>query len=366
MTDQRRAESEARVIPASRAADGSFVGPALERPASHPGVLTERLALDALNYPIAPTANRLPYMLGGLTFVGLLVLIGTGLLLDQFYNPNPVAAHDSVVYIMSRVLLGNWVRGLHYWAATLVLVSVVLHLGYVFWRRSYVRPREVTWWAGVGLFIVLFGFAFTGTVLRGDQEGGEALEHFVAGARLTGPLGVPFSPDFAQSTSLLSRLHSMHVSLLPILLLALIGLHFMLILQLGIHTDEPKTSRFTRHLTRLSGYSLLLFALIGIFAAVFPPGIGHPSVEGVEVTKPFWPFLWIYAVENSFGMSGMVLAPLVIFGFLFLIPLLDRGGSGQARPRPLWLFVSVVVLAALYVGGIVYGVFAPQMQHLGM
>ena len=338
------------------------------------GAVQERLALGDLDYPIAPSANRLPYMLGGLTFVGILVLIITGVLLDQFYNPSPTAAHDSIVYIITRVPLGNWVRGLHYWAATIVLVSVVLHIGYVFWRRSYLRPREVTWWAGVGLFVLLFGLGFTGTVLRGDQDGTEALEHFVAGARLVGALGAPFSPDFARSTSLLGRLHSMHVSLLPLLLLGLIGLHFWLIRALGIHTHEPKTSRFTRHLPRLAGYGLLLVAAIGVLAAAFPPGIGHPGVSGVEVTKPFWPFLWIYAVENTVGMTGMVFAPLVLFGFLFLVPLLDRGGhpageghgheSGRARPR--WLLGLAVLLLLLYVGGIVYGVFAPQMEHLGM
>lgn len=335
-------------------------------PPGRTGAFRARLALDALEYPIAPSANRLPYMLGGLTFIGLLILIVTGVLLDQFYNPSPVAAHDSLIYIMTRVPLGNWVRALHYWAATIVLVSVLFHIGYVFWRRSYLRPREVTWWAGVGLFMTLFGLAFTGTVLRGDQEGGEALEHFVAGAELAGKLGAPFSPDFARSTSLISRLHSMHVSLLPLLLLGLIALHFWLIRYLGLHTHEAKTSRFTRHLPRLLGYGLVLTALIGALAAVFPPGLGHPAVSGVEVTKPFWPFLWIYAAENTLGMRGMIVAPLVVFGFLFLVPLLDRVPHAQERQRPRWVFGLAVVMLALYVGGIIYGVFAPQMQHLGM
>ena len=355
--------------------DEALGTPGVEPPFQEPtrqrqGALRERLGLGALDYPIPPTANRLPYMLGGLTFVGIAVLIVTGILLDQFYNPNPVGAHDSMIYIMTRVPLGGWLRGLHYWAATTVLVSVLLHIGYVFWRRSYSRPREVTWWAGVGLFALLFGLAFTGTVLRADQEGGEALAHFVAGTGLVGALGAPFNPDFAASTTLLSRLHSMHVSLLPLLLLGLVGLHFWLIRYHGIHAHQPKTSRFTHHLPRLTGYGLILVALMGAVAAVFPPGLGHPAVDGVEVTKPYWPFLWIYAVENTVGMTGMVLAPLVLFGFLFAIPLLDRGGHGGAdaheRPRPRWLLGLGLVMLALYVGGIIYGVFAPQMQHLGM
>ncbi len=331
---------------------------------SRPGFVRNRLALHQLDYPIAPSANRLAYMLGGLTFFGILLLMVTGILLDQYYNPNPVAAHDSVIYIMTRVPLGNWVRGLHYWGASIVLVSVFLHMSYVFWRRSYIKPREVTWWAGVSLFAVLFALAFTGTVLRADQEGGEALEHAIAGSRMTGALGAPLSPDFTQSTSLLSRLHSAHVSLLPLVMLALIGLHFFLIRAIGINATEPKSSRFSDHLPKLLGYALLVMGFAGTLAALFPPGIGHPSIQGVEMTKPFWPFLWIYVVENNFGMWGMVLAPIIIFGFLFVIPLIDRPREGH--PRHGLVTIISLIMFALYIGGIIYGVFAPQQQHMGM
>lgn len=324
----------------------------------------QRLALDALDYPIPPVANRIAYMLGGLTFAGILLLILTGVLLDQFYNPTPAGAHDSVLYIMTRVRLGMWMRGVHYWAATFVLISVFVHMAFVFWRRSYVRPREVTWWAGVGLFLILFALAFTGTVLRADQEGGEALDHAVAGAEMTGVMGAPLSPDFTPSTSLLSRLHSAHVSLLPIILLALVGLHFWLIRAHGINSTQPSTSRFSRHLPKLIGNSLVLFGVIGALAALFPPGISHRAVEGVEMTKPFWPFLWIYAVENQFGMWGMVIAPVIIFGFLFIIPLIDRPRTGAPRHRI--VTGAALMMLVFYVGGIIYGVFAPQQQHMGM
>lgn len=336
-------------------------------PAATPGpsLLRERFGWEALEYRIAPVANRLPYMLGGLTFFSITILIATGILLDQFYNPSPTAAHDSVLYIMTRVPMGNWVRALHYWAATVVTITVVLHLVFVFWRRSYIRPREVTWWAGVALYAVIFGLVFTGTVLRADQEGTEALEHALAGAKLAGPLGALLSPDFARSTSLLSRLHSAHVSLLPIILLALIGLHFFLIRFHGIHTHEPTTVPFTHHVRKLTGYGLLLLAIMGAVAFVFPPEIGNPGISGVEVTKPFWPFLWIYAAENTLGMAGMIVAPLIIFGFLAVVPFLDRPKTHDSR-RPRVLVTLAVIVAILYVGGILYGVFAPQMQHLGM
>ena len=82
------------------------------------------------------------------------------------------------------------------------------------------------------------------------------------------------------------------------------------------------------------------------------------------MTKPFWPFLWIYAAENKVGVWGMVLAPLLLFGFLFLVPALDRRGADEPRPR--WVTALAGFVLALYLGAIVYGALAPKMQHLGM
>ncbi|MEX2284125.1 MAG: cytochrome b N-terminal domain-containing protein [Gemmatimonadota bacterium] len=337
----------------------------LDKPSKAGNVVTERLAWNALEYPVPPSANRMPYMLGGITFFGILVLILTGVFLDQFYNPSPLGAHESLAYIMTRVQLGNWIRSVHYWAASLVLVTIVLHLAYVFWRRSYCRPREITWWSGTAMLLVIFALAFTGTVLRGDQEGGEALAHAVAGAELVGVPGVVMTPDFAPSTSLLARLHNAHVSLLPLALFGLIALHFFLIRHLGINSREPKTHVFTMHLRRLTGLGLVFAAIIGMVAALFPPGLGFPAVDGVEVTKPFWPFLWIYAAENTLGMVGMLIAPAVIFGFLFMVPVIDRRPN-EAGGRPRWVSATAAAVALLYLIALVYGIFAPKMQHLGM
>jgi ubiquinol-cytochrome c reductase cytochrome b subunit len=329
------------------------------------GSLGQRLAWGALRYPIPPSANRLPYMLGGLTFAGLMVLIATGVVMDQFYDPSPLAAHDSIVYLVTGIRFGSWIRGLHYWGATVVLVSVGCHLYWVLWRRSYVRPREVTWWSGVLLLALVVALTFTGTVLRADQEGTEALAHAVAGGQLVGALGLVVSPEFARSTTLLSRVHSAHVSLLPLGLLALLGGHFWLIRHHGIHAVEPKTSVFTRHLQKLTGYAVLLVAAIGTLAFAFPPGIGYPGVEGIEVTKPFWPFLWIYTFENSIGLWGMLLAPAFLLAFLLVVPLVDRRPD-ESGGRPRWLFGVFNLVCVLYIAALVYGVFAPVQQHIGM
>jgi quinol-cytochrome oxidoreductase complex cytochrome b subunit len=327
-------------------------------PRSFRSRLRERFALVALGYEISPIAQRLPYMLGGLTLAGIVVLVITGVALDQFYDPSPFTAHDSVVYTMTRVPLGWWIRALHWWAASIVLVSVMAHVAWVFWRRSYIRPREVTWWSGVAMLALLFALAFTGTVLRGDQEGAEALAHAVAGAELVG-FGA-LAPDFAPATTLIARMHALHVSLLPLAFLALVTLHFWLIRHLGLHAPGPRTRRFDEHLARLTGWSLILVAALGGLAMMFPPGIGFPAVQGVEVTKPYWPFLWIYAAENMMGLWGMIAAPAVLFTFLVAVPLVDR--SSASRPR--WFLVLGAVVLALWVVAIIVGALAPKQQHL--
>ncbi len=64
--------------------------------------LDDRLGLSALAYPVPAHANTLPYTLGGITFVGFLILFLTGALLGQFYDPMPETARDSVLYIIRQ------------------------------------------------------------------------------------------------------------------------------------------------------------------------------------------------------------------------------------------------------------------------
>ncbi len=325
----------------------------------------ERLALDALDYEVPKASYRWPYMLGGITAFLIAILVVTGLYMGQYYNPTPLGAHDSVLYLITRVPLGDWVRSVHYFSAGAVVLAVTAHLGYVFWRRSYKKPREGTWWAGVAMAGLIFLFIVTGSALRYDQEGFEALAHFMSGGRLTGGLGTFFTESFTPSTSFLSRIFSIHTSLLPLAFLALMGLHFWLIRQLGIHADRSETGTFSKHATKLAGIGLLLFAGIGILAAVAPEGIGYPAVAGVEITKPFWPVLWVYGLENLLGAWGMILGPSIVFLFLGLVPLLDRG-EDETPGRHGWVGWIGLALATVMLGLWLYGVFGAAQQHIGM
>ena len=328
-------------------------------------VLNERLALDALEYRVPRVTLSLKYMLGGLTAFLILVLIVTGLYLSQYYNPTPTGAHDSILYLISRAPLGDWIRTVHFLSAGGVVLTVTAHLCYTFWNRSYKRPREVTWWAGVLMAAIIFLLIVTGTALRYDQEGFEALAHFVAGGNLTGAFGRFFTESFTSSTSLLSRIFGLHTSLLPLVLIALIGLHFWLIRYLGIHADGAATGVFRTHATRLMGFALVLFAVLGALAVLVPEGIGYPPVAGVEITKPFWPVLWVYGLENLLGAWGMILGPSAIFLFLMAVPLLDREADDTPGKHG-WVGWLAVALGIIIVGLWVYGVFGEAREHIGM
>jgi ubiquinol-cytochrome c reductase cytochrome b subunit len=322
----------------------------------------ERFALHALEYPVPAKANRLDFMLGALTLATLTFLALTGIVLTQFYNPTPLGAHESLRYVITRTPFVSLLRDLHVWSAAASLVLVFAHLAAVFWRRGFRRPREGLWWSGVLLLALLFGLAFTGTVLRTDQEAVEALAHAVAGARVVGPLGAPFQPDFTPSSPLVSRMYGLHVSVLPLVLVSILALHLWLVRHLGVSAVGEARAAFRTHLRPLGGFALFVVAAVALLAVVLPVSLLAPGVEGFEVTKPFWPFLWIYAAENLFGLSGMLLAPAVLFGFLALVPVADRRDGRLASV----IRVAGVVLLLLMIAAIVYAAFAPAQSHLNM
>ena len=160
-----------------------------------------------------------------MTLVALTLLVVTGIVLTQYYNPAPLGAHGSVRYIITNLPLVSLLRDIHVWSASAALALVFAHLIAVFWRRGFRNPREGLWWSGVLLLAVLFGLSFTGTVLRGDQEAVEALAHAIAGADLAGPLGAPLQDGFTPSSPLLTRLYGVHVGVLPMALALILGLH---------------------------------------------------------------------------------------------------------------------------------------------
>lgn len=341
--------------------------------------ISERLALHSLTYEVPAHANRLSYMLGGLTLIGLVIAIASGILLAQFYTPDPEHANHSIRRLITSVFAGSALRSIHFWAAQLVIATLALHLLRVLFWGSYRRPREANWLVGVGLFSVVMAFYFTGTILKWDQEGFEGLQHNLSIAELLGRLGAWFSEGLAQTTPLLVRLYVSHVSILPLLLGLLLVAHLFLIKQHGIsplpwqssttqakavHGGEP-SSTFAWHLKKLSGYGYILLGVVLVLSVLLPATIGPEPVAGIEVTKPPWPFLPIFAIENWLGVRALFWAVVLLELLLIAVPFVDRAASAAFRDRR-WLLgaASLVILAIVALG--LYAWLTPPAAHIGM
>ena len=326
-----------------------------------------RLPIEALDYEVPPVAGRLPYFLGGLTLTAFFLLAVSGILLTQLYSPGPLDAHASVQYTITQVPFGDWLRSLHSWSAWLMAIGVTAHLSWIIWRGSYRRPREITYYTGLLSLGTVFFFYFTGTTLPNDQAGAEALAHAVAAAEMTRPLGAPLTPDFS-AVPLLTRLYGLHVSVLPLVFIALIALHLWLIRHLEISTwpGEAKSgATFRQHAWRLGAYASWTAAACCALAWLWPAELGFPAVAGREVTKPPFFFLWIYALENWFGGAALVLGPGAAGAVLALLPWVDRGPSAHARDRRGPIALGLGTLAILVVLAL-YAYFAPAQEHLMM
>ncbi len=183
------------------------------------------------------------YTLGSATLFTAINQIVTGILLTIYYVPTPDQAYDSVQYITTQVPAGWLIRGLHHWGASAMVVLSVLHMLRVIFYGSYKFPREVTWFTGVGLLLVVLGFGFTGYLLPWDQKAYWATTVGTRIAEVT-----PFIGDWilrvmrggSELTAVtLARFFGVHVWFLPAALLALLGIHLYLVVRIGI-SSIPK------------------------------------------------------------------------------------------------------------------------------
>lgn len=319
-------------------------------------VVDDRLGLTALQYPVPEHANNLAWSLGGLTATALVVLIATGMILTQFFNPIPEEANASVRRIVEDVPLGQLIRGVHFWAAQAMYVLAGAHLLRVFLTGSYKRPREANWLIGVAMFALVIGAIFTGTVIKWDQEGFEALAHNLEVGRLVGGAGFWFSAEFSADLPLIVRLYVAHVAIIPGLILALLAVHFLLVKRHGIspHPSLPDTPTeprepFTHHLRRLGAFGLALIGGLVIVATLFPPVIGPTPVEGIEVTRPVWMFWWLFTLENWWGVNAILWGTVALFALLASVPFVDRRPERRWTKRPLALCLAGAALLVIII-----------------
>ena len=191
--------------------------------------------------PVPNWATRWWYCLGGITAFLFVIQAITGIMLAFYYQPTPEHAYTSIQYIESEVLFGASIRAIHHWAANGMVIMCIAHMFRVFIMGAFKAPRELNWGSGVILLIVTMGFGFTGYLLPWDQR---AYWATTVGSEIAG--GVPqigelilvfLRVGWGITSTTLSRFYALHVIILPIMVVVMMGMHFIMIRRLGL--KEP-------------------------------------------------------------------------------------------------------------------------------
>src|SRR6202522_2688533 len=197
------------------------------------------------------------YVFGSAAFVLLMLQIVTGILLALVYVPSAGQAWNSLNVLNHQLTLGWFLRAMHGWGSNFMVAVVLIHMAQVFLFGAYKFPRELTWVLGVFLLLMTLGMAFTGQVLRFDQDAywGLGIGASIASrVPIMGPYVVKLmlgGPIIAGAT--LSRFFALHVFVIPGLLIGFVSLHLLMVLKLGIN-EWPMPGRIVRRATYLQEY----------------------------------------------------------------------------------------------------------------
>jgi quinol-cytochrome oxidoreductase complex cytochrome b subunit len=315
------------------------VVPTTDRDRAFVTVHTLLLHLRPVKLPARTIRFTHTFGLGGSSLVLITILAVTGILMMLAYQPTPGVAHDSVLTIENGVLFGPLVRGVHYWAANLLVVVLVLHASRVFLTGGYHGPRQFNWVVGVSLLVVVLANAFTGYLLPWDQLSYWAI------TISTGMLG--YVPWIGASLQRMARggaeigantlivFYTVHTSIVPALLVALMAFHFWRVRKAGgvvvpppvpgTNVDaEPEKVMFLPHLLmREVSLALVITAVVVVLGAAVGAPLGVPANPGMSPNpaKAPWYFLGFQELLVHFHpVVAIVVIPLAGTIALVLLP----------------------------------------------
>ncbi len=332
--------------------------------------LNKRTGLDALLktalYEPIPGGARFAYVFGsGLLFIYISQVI-TGIFLALYYVPSADHAHTTVAYITKSITAGSFLRSLHAYGASAMIVVLLLHLSQTYIYGAYKGRRELLWLSGCVLFALVLGMAFTGYLLPWDQRAyfatavgtnavsevpllGESLKRMMRGGTEMGTLTI-------------SRFFVAHVFLIPAGIFALVASHIFIFRKAGAagpftenpYKPEQKAELFypRQVLMDLSLTALLIIGL-GVMAFLAPIQLGPPAnpADAQYIPRPEWYYLpifqWLKYWHGAASVIGILVIPAVVVLAIVALPFMDRGVERRPWKRPVAMGAYVFVFAVL-------------------
>src|SRR3989339_358760 len=305
----------------------------------------------ALDEPVHGGA-KWSYVFGsGLVFLFILQVV-TGIIMAGFYSPSSTSAWGSVYYIQGKTSFGWFVRGLHHFGSSAMIILAIVHMFQVFIFGAYKKPRELNWISGVILLLFLMGFGLTGYLLPWDQKG------YWATQVATNIIGtIPIIGDYIKiihqggsdyGNFTLTRFYAIHTFLLPISLLFFLFIHILLFRKHGV-TPYWKTSEevLKNRIDPFWPYQIfkdVVFA-IGMYAIIAGWVFWNGGAELLApadpasnfLARPEWYFLFLFELlkycQGNFLIVGTVIIPTLALIFLFVLPFIDRNTSRYPSKR---------------------------------
>jgi ubiquinol-cytochrome c reductase cytochrome b subunit len=334
---------------------------------------------EIAEHPVPKNTASWWYVFGSAALVVFLLQVVTGIMLALIYVPSASEAWNSLQHLNHDIALGWFIRALHGWGSNFMVAIVLVHMVQVFLFGAYKFPRELTWVVGVFLLLMTMGMAFTGQVLRFDQDAYWGLGIGASIASRVPVLGAAIvklmlgGPIIAGAT--LSRFFALHVFVIPGMLIAFVGVHLLMVVKLGIN-EWPMPGRLVkkaiyeneyRELTRKDGapfvpyavwkdlffaaFILLAVAACAAFFGPFGP-TGQPDPTIIQTApKPDYFFLWLYAVLSflppSMETPALLIGPVIVIGALLLLPFLSGEGEKSWRRRPIAVLTILLIAVTL-------------------
>ena len=327
------------------------------------------LVRKVLDEPI-PGGARWAYVFGsGLLFI-LLNQVITGVALALYYTPTAETAHTSVAYITKQVAGGAFLRSLHSYGSSAMIIVLALHFLQTFIYGSFKGRRELLWMSGALLSFLVLGMGFTGYLLPWDQK---AYFATTVGTNIAGqmPLVGTLMARILRGgdtigTLTLSRFYVAHVFLIPGLILSFVAAHILLFRKAGpagpVAEDpvSPKLARepfYPRQVLFDMGFVLLIIAALSGLSYLHPVTLG-PIANPTDthfLPRPEWYYLpmfeWLKFWEGPAVILGVIVIPGLVAGAMFLMPFLDRRLERKIWRRPIpALSVAIVVFGMVFLG----------------